>query len=206
MFESDLICGIASVAHHSQLNFSVFINCLNFANSSPPSYSSSNSSTMSTHRTAWSSRSFFFEIASFASSCSFSSRHRETFVVAKVSSGHSVAVCRPSLLSPITPSPSSQGSSLVVLLSQVIYTFVFTCDHVVKTRSQALHQIVVEVFFRRVSSVLLFFLYCVHYFVAGFSAVVLWARTQSSFVKCLALFCGLRNRSNSCNTQIWKSI
>jgi len=74
----------------------------------------------------------FFEIASFASSCSFSFRHRETFVVAKVASGHSVAVCRPSLLSPITPSPSSQGSPLVVLLSQD--TFVF-----VKIRSQALH-------------------------------------------------------------------
>jgi len=86
----------------------------------------------------------------------------------------------------------SHGTSLVP----------YTHFSVVKTRSQALHQIVVEVFFRRVSSVLLFFLYCVHYFVAGFSAVVLWARTQSSFVKCLALFCGLRNRSNSCNTQI----
>jgi len=67
-------------------------------------------------------------------------------------------------------------------------TFVFTCDRVVKIRSQALHQIVVEIFFRRVSSEWLFFLYCVHYFVASFNALDLWALTQSSFAQILAIF------------------
>jgi len=102
----------------------------------------------------------FFEIASFASSF----RHGETFVVAKVASGHSVAVCRPSLLSPITPSPSSQGSPLVVLLSQD--TFVF-----VKIRSQALHQIVVENFF-----FVVFLLYCFSFYTAYITSLRVLAR------------------------------
>jgi len=161
-----------------------------------PTYSSSYSSKMSTHRTAWSYRILFTNCVV----CKFLQllfSPQGNFCCSKISKWP-LRCCMSSFSSLANNTPA-----FVVLLSQVMATFVFTCDRVVKIRSQALHQIVVEIFFRRGSSELLFFLYCVHYFVAGFSALDLSALTQSSFAQILAIFfCGLCNRSNSSNTQI----